>query len=391
MHASSAGPSSRRCSSRRLRDRLDGSPPQAQAPVAPGGPILVADRATRSPLLRGDPARRRPQRVRRHDIASSPPSDARRLRGRRSSPRPTSAPRRSRCSTTGSSGGGNLIAMRPDRGARRAARPRHRQRRRSPTRYLRVAPPAGAASSARRCSSTAPPTAGRRRRDAGRHALLRRALADRQPGRDAARRRRRPGRRLHLRPRALGGLHPPGQPGLGRAGARRHTRRSAPTTSSSAPSRRHPARLGRPRQGRDPAGRRAAAPAREPDRGDEPDRMPLPRFWYLPARREGRGRHDRRRPPATAGPRAGSTGFEADSPPGCSVADWECVRVDVLRLPEHASVPGARGASSSDGFEIGLHLNTGCPNNFTPASLRDQLGRAAAGVAAAFPTPEPPR
>ena len=33
------------------------------------------------------------------------------------------------------------------------------------------------------------------------------------------------------------------------------------------------------------------------------DRMPLPRFWYLPARREGRGRDERRRPLARQGSR----------------------------------------------------------------------------------------
>ena len=36
-----------------------------------------------------------------------------------------------------------------------------------------------------------------------------------EPGGDAALRRRRPGRRVHLRPRPLGRLHAPGQPGVG--------------------------------------------------------------------------------------------------------------------------------------------------------------------------------
>ena len=68
---------------------------------------------------------------------------------------------------------------------------------------------------------------------------------------------------------AVGRLHAPGQPGLGRPGARRRRRRSAPTTCSSARPATSAARLGRPRQGRDPAGRRAAAAAREPDHRDE--------------------------------------------------------------------------------------------------------------------------
>ena len=45
---------------------------------------------------------------------------------------------------------------------------------------------------------------------------------------------RRPGGGVHLRPRPLRRLHAPGQPGLGRTGARRRRSASARTTSSSA-------------------------------------------------------------------------------------------------------------------------------------------------------------
>ena len=85
-----------------------------------------------------------------------------------------------------------------------------------------------------------------------------------------------------LRPRPLGGLHAPGEPCLGRSGARRGGRD---------PPRRHvlrgesggcPARLDRHEQDRDPAGRRAAAPARQPDHPDGAHKLPLPHFWYLP-------------------------------------------------------------------------------------------------------------
>ena len=199
-------------------------------------------------------------------------------------------------------GGGNLIAMRPDKqlagllgltdaGATLAERlpaGRHRARARAP------------ASSARRCSSTAPPTATRSTArpsvadallDAPTAATTSPAVTLRSVGSQ-----RRPGGGVHLRPRALGRLHAPGQPGVGRPGARRHRARSAPTTCSSARRRRLAARLGRPEQGRDPAGRRAAAPARQPDRHDEPRPEAAAALLVPPARREGGRRHDRRRP-----------------------------------------------------------------------------------------------
>ena len=75
------------------------------------------------------------------------------------------------------------------------------------------------------------------RRYLGRDALLECDDRDDEPRRDAAlgRLERRPGSRVHLRPRALGRLHAPGQSRLGGTGTRRRHRASVPTTSSTAP------------------------------------------------------------------------------------------------------------------------------------------------------------
>ena len=217
--------------------------------------------------------------------------------------------------------------------------------------------------------------------DVDRDALLRRGLADVEPRRHAAQRRLRPGRGLHLRPRALGRLHAPGQPGLGRDGARLRARHADPVGRSllRRQAGRHPARLGQPRQGRHPAGRRAAAPARRPGHGHERRPDAAAALLVPPARREGGGRHDRRRPRPGNGTAGQFAGFKADSPADCSVANWECIRSTSYVFPD-TSIPNAE-ALESDGFEIALHLHAGCPNNFTPASLRGQLGRPAAGVA----------
>ena len=54
--------------------------------------------------------------------------------------------------------------------------------------------------------------------------------------------------------------------------------------------------LGQPGQGRDPAGRRAAAAAGQPDRGDEPRPQAAAAVLVLPAQHQGGRGGDRRRP-----------------------------------------------------------------------------------------------
>jgi hypothetical protein len=96
------------------------------------------------------------------------------------------------------------------------------------------------------------------------------------------------------------------------------------------------------------------------------DRTPLPRFWYLP----------RGLPAAVVmtGDDHGTGGtsgqfdvFEDDSPAPCSVPDWQCVRATSYVYPS-TSVSGAAGYLNK-GFEIALHLDTGCSNQ-SDADLR---------------------
>ena len=128
------------------------------------------------------------------------------------------------------------------------------------------------------------------RRDDRRDALLERHRQHLAPRGDPAQRGlgRRSGRGLHLRPGPLDRGHPPGQPRVGRPEARRPDR---------------PDSLRRPllpglaglQQGADPAGRRAAAPAGQPHHADEPRPHAAAALLVPAARREGRGRPDRRR------------------------------------------------------------------------------------------------
>ena len=114
-------------------------------------------------------------------------------------------------------------------------------------------------------------------------------------GGHAAQRRlqRRPGGCVRVRRRALGRPHAPGQPGVGGPGSRRHRTGALQRHVHGRGGR---GRLGRPQQGLDPAGRRAAAPAGEHDRNGHGRPQAAAAVLVSAARREGRRRHDRRRP-----------------------------------------------------------------------------------------------
>ena len=105
------------------------------------------------------------------------------------------------------------------------------------------------------------------------------------------------------------------------------------------------------------------------------DRMPLPRFWYLPRGLKaaviltgddhGNG--------GTAGQ---FTTYLGESAPGCSVAQWQCIRSTSYVYPT-TPISDAQVKSWQDaGFEVALHLSTDCVD-YTPSSLRqdwsDQL------------------
>ena len=313
------------------------------------------------PLLRRDPARRRPERV--HASPTSRNVDAGRARRATTSSilGEMRAERRAgrRCSPTGCSGGGNLIAMRPDTqlagllgltdaGGTLAERlPAGRHRRRRPAR----------ASSARRSSSTAPPTATRSNGATdGRDALLERR--PRRPrtrrsrcaasARTAARRRRSPTTsraRSSTRARATR---------RGPARSATASRRSAPTTCSSAPR----------RATRSPTGstsNKVAIPQADEQQRllanlivhDEPRPQAAAALLVPPARREGGV--------VMTGDDHGNGGTAGrfDDLPRAEPAGLLGRRLGVrprhvLHLPEHAASPTRRPPpTTAQGFEVG--------------------------------------
>lgn len=114
-------------------------------------------------------------------------------------------------------------------------------------------------------------------------------------------------------------------------------------------------------------------------------KKPLPRFWYFPHRKKavvvmtgddhGNG---------------GTTGrFDqqlAQSPPGCSVENWECVRSTSYMFVQPGNVSNTQAASyTAQGFEVGLHINTDCAD-FTPASLESTYSQQIAAFRNAYPS-----
>ncbi len=105
------------------------------------------------------------------------------------------------------------------------------------------------------------------------------------------------------------------------------------------------------------------------------DKQPLPRFWYFPRGEKAvvvMTGDDH----GTGGTAGQFDNFKAASPQGCSVADWECIR-GTSYIYTNTSLSDAQARAYQDeGFEVALHVDTGC-NNWTSTSLRsnyaDQL------------------
>jgi len=118
------------------------------------------------------------------------------------------------------------------------------------------------------------------------------------------------------------------------------------------------------------------------------DREPLPRFWYFP-----RGE---KAVVLMTGDDHGNNGtqgrfedYQQASPPGCSVADWECVRGTSYIFPNTPIAAVDAEALEADGFEIAVHVNTNCAD-WTSSSLQSFYTTQIADFATNFPTLDAP-
>ena len=114
------------------------------------------------------------------------------------------------------------------------------------------------------------------------------------------------------------------------------------------------------------------------------DKKPLPRFWYFP-----RGE---KAVVLMASDNHGSQNVEvrfladeAASPPGCSVANWDCIRSTVYLYTGALPSDAVAKAWEDDGFEVGLHVSTGCVD-WTPASFEDDFTNQTTDFFNAYPS-----
>jgi hypothetical protein len=107
------------------------------------------------------------------------------------------------------------------------------------------------------------------------------------------------------------------------------------------------------------------------------DRKPLPRFWYLPNGHKAAvvmtgDDH------ANAGTRGRWNEFLAASDPGCNLDNWECIRGTSYLYVETPMTNAELVAFEAQGFEVGVHINTGC-DDYTQTTLtqiyNDQLSQ----------------
>jgi hypothetical protein len=97
------------------------------------------------------------------------------------------------------------------------------------------------------------------------------------------------------------------------------------------------------------------------------DRKPLPKLWYFP-------RSAKAVVVATGDDHAngGTAGrfdqYAANSPAGCSVDNWECLRFSSYVFTNTALTSAQANAYNANGFEVGLHPQNGC-TDYTTSSL----------------------
>lgn len=118
-------------------------------------------------------------------------------------------------------------------------------------------------------------------------------------------------------------------------------------------------------------------------------KKPLPRFWYLP--------HAYKAVVVMTGDDHGNAGtigrfnqYEADSPSGCSIADWECVRGTSYIFTNTQITDAQAAAYRQNGFEIALHLNTYC-GDYTPSYLDSEMAVQMGFFTSQWPSAGEPR
>jgi hypothetical protein len=114
------------------------------------------------------------------------------------------------------------------------------------------------------------------------------------------------------------------------------------------------------------------------------DRKPLPHFWYFP--------HGKKAVVIMTGDDHATNytpdrfdQYLADSPSGCSVADWECIRSTAYIYPNSGFTNTLAASYVAQGFEVALHPTTNC-TDYTETSLDSYFTTQLATFTSTYPS-----
>src|SRR3954463_1064337 len=118
-------------------------------------------------------------------------------------------------------------------------------------------------------------------------------------------------------------------------------------------------------------------------------KKPLPRFWYFPRMLKAAVvmTGDDHANGGTAGRFDDYINF---SPANCNVANWECVRGTSYIFPNTPLTNTAAAGYVAQGFEIAVHINTDC-TDWTPSTLPTFYSSQLSQFASAYPSLPAPR
>ena len=121
------------------------------------------------------------------------------------------------------------------------------------------------------------------------------------------------------------------------------------------------------------------------------DRIPMPRFWYLPRGEKAvvvmsGDDHSPVNIPV-GGTSVAFERFKELSPSGCNVANWECIRATSYIYPGSTLTPAEAAGFVADGFEVALHTSFGgcTPAPHPPSEFQSLLATQLAAFAARYP------
>ena len=124
------------------------------------------------------------------------------------------------------------------------------------------------------------------------------------------------------------------------------------------------------------------------------DRQPLPRFWYLPRNLKAAVVMTGDDHGNVFGGFNGTKGrfdyYKSLTPTNASVADWEAVRGSSYVFTTNVSLtPAEANSLEADGFEIGVHCNSGCAA-YNATSIASFITNQINGFKAKYPLVPPP-